>query len=229
MLRLDKQRLSWLGSLAAQYESSLDDQTLSYLNGRGITPEVAAEYRLGTVADPPTEHRNYRGRLVIPYLKKVGVTGFKFRCVRPECSKAGRCEGHDKYYSDGVSQMYNVGAVDRATGFIALCEGEIDAITLDGWCDIPTIGPPGVSNWKNNPHWARLLKDFRSIYMFADNDPGEKNHGREFGEKIRQTLSQTVIIELPEDPEPNPELKRGMDANRAYGLWGRDFLRGLIM
>jgi len=36
-----------------------------------------------------------------------------------------------------------------AGNFIAVCEGEIDAITLSYSCGIPAVGVPGANAWKH--------------------------------------------------------------------------------
>jgi hypothetical protein len=60
------------------------------------------------------------------------------------------------------TRLYNVSALHRASEFIAVCEGEIDAITLDYKCGIPAVGVPGANSWKR--HYSKLLLDFQTIY-----------------------------------------------------------------
>ena len=53
------------------------------------------------------------------------------------------------------TRLYNVLALQQAGDFIAVCEGEIDAITLHYKCGVPAVGVPGANSWK--PHYTRLL------------------------------------------------------------------------
>jgi len=53
---------------ANRYADRVDEQTLEYLNGRGISEEVAALFSLGTVTDPLPGHEGHVGWLSIPYI-----------------------------------------------------------------------------------------------------------------------------------------------------------------
>lgn len=241
MRRLDDERLTWLEETCRDYEIALmeTEAAASYLDGRGVSTASRDRYRLGVVVDPPPEHRTVAGRLAIPTLKRVGVTGFKFRCIRPECLGTGeddeRHEGHGKYQTFEPQSMFNVAALDNDMAFIALAEGELDAITLDGECGIPAVGLVGVNSW--HEHYYGLLKEFPRIYVFEDNDspkrrpnckvcPGEcrgHNTGSDFGEFLAGKFDQAVRVQLPVIEEG-----RKSDVNRVFRARGRDFIRGLI-
>lgn len=225
MRRLDADQLRFLEETSRDYEIALmeDPRVLSYLDGRGVSTASRDRFRLGLVADPPPEHAKVRGRLAIPTLKRSGVTGFKFRCVREECIEQGACIGHGKYLTYEPQSMYNVAALDTDAGYLAICEGEMDALILDGECGIPSIALPGVNSWESHSYWRRLLKDFSRIWIFADNDQGKaKNVGKEFAEFLVEKLPQSVIVELPaEDGEK-------ADVNSVFVRRGRQHLRDLI-
>lgn len=225
MQRLDDEQLTSLEETCREYELTLMEtpEALSYLRGRGLSMGCADRFRLGVVpANPVPEHRSDAGRLSIPTLKRVGVTGFKFRCIRPECLGAGEDqehhEGHGKYQTFEKQSLFNVEALDTDRGWIALTEGELDAMTLDE-CDIPAVGVVGVKAWR--AHYLRLLKDFSRVWVFQDRDPS--GAGQAFGEFVCEQLPQAVPVELPVIEEG-----RKSDVNRVYRARGRDFVRGLI-
>lgn len=195
----------------------------SYLRGRGLSTGCVDRFRLGLVVDPPAEHAGVAGRLSIPTLKRAGVTGFKFRCIEPACLGAGeddeRHEGHGKYQTFEKQSLYNVAALDNDQAHIALTEGELDAITLDGECGIPAVGVVGVKAWK--AHYGRLLKDFSRVWVFQDRDPS--GIGQTFGEFVCSQFDQAVPVELPIVEEGKKS-----DVNRVFRAFGRDYIRGLI-
>jgi len=222
---LDDERLTWLEETCRDYEIALmeTEAAASYLDGRGVSTASRDRYRLGVVVDPPAEHRSVAGRLAIPTLKRVGVVGFKFRCIRAECMGTGeddeRHEGHGKYQTFEPQALYNVAALDNDQGYIALAEGELDAITLEGECGIPAVGLVGVNSW--HLHYYGLLKDFPRIYIFEDKDPS--GIGESFGEFLAGKFDQAIRVQLPVVEEG-----RKSDVNRVFRARGRDFVRGLI-
>lgn len=230
MRRLDKEQLNWLEETSRNYEMTLDENpaALSYLDGRGVSTDSANRFRLGLVEDPPPEHKSMLGRLAIPTLKRAGVVGFKFKCIREECITdrsvrpwREKHEGHGKYVTYEPQAMYNVAALDTDQGFLALCEGEFDALILDGECDIPAIALPGVNSWESHVYWRRLLKDFRRIWIFADVDAS--GVGKDFALNLQKRLPQAVIVDLPLiDGEDSS------DVNIVYCRKGRQFLRDMI-
>lgn len=227
MRRLDDERLSWLEETSRDYEMALmeAEAALTYLRGRGLSTSSVDRFRLGLVADPPAEHRSVEGRLVIPTIKKVGVTGFKFRCIRPECLGAGEDdehhEGHGKYQTYEPQSLFNVAALDTDRGYIALCEGELDAMTLTGECDIPALGLVGVNSW--HPHYERMLRDFSRIWVFADQDVKAAKVGQKFGSFLVETFPQALLVELPAVEEGKKS-----DLNRVFRARGRDYVRSLV-
>lgn len=241
MRRLDDERLTWLEETCRDYEMSLmeDQGAVSYLNGRGLSTSSADRFRLGVVAAPPPEHKGAAGRLAIPTIKRVGPVGFKFRCIDPACLAGGeddeRHESHGKYMTFEKQSLFNVAALDNDLGFIALTEGELDAMTLDGECGIPAVGLVGVNSWHD--HYYGLLKEFSRIWVFEDNDslktrknckvcPGEcqgHNIGHEFGDFLCDKFDQAVRVQMPVIEEG-----RKSDVNRVFRARGREFVRGLI-
>ena len=180
-----------------------------YLAERGIDEQTADTFRLGAVVDPERGHEMYRARLVIPYITRAGVVSMRFRCTDQHNCKEAHCP---KYL--GITErtrLYNVNAFFRARSTIAVTEGELDALTLDGLVGIPAVGVPGVSNWKE--HYSRCFAGYGDVLVFADGD----EVGRDFAKRISHELSQARIVRLPD----------GSDVNDFYVREGADALRKL--
>ena len=107
------------------------------------------------------------------------------------------------------TKLYNVNALQEAGDYIAVTEGEIDAITLNYKCNIPAIGVPGANSWKK--HYSRILQDFEKVYIFADGDQA----GSEFARKVAQEVQGVIIINLPD----------GQDVNSGYLLYGPEYFK----
>lgn len=140
--------------------------------------------------DPLPGHEVYKGRLVIPYLTRTGVVDIRFRSM----------DGTEPKYlglPGANTHLFNVSALFRATDWIAVCEGEIDTITLDSKVGFPTIGVPGANNWKK--HYYKLLADFDKIIIFADGDQA----GSDFARQLAKELGTVTIISMPEGEDVN--------------------------
>jgi len=201
-----------LTQAADRYHNSLTEKARSYLAGRGIDGTVAEAFRLGVVTDPEPDHVPYTGMLSIPYITKSGVVGFKMRQLD---------EYREPKYLVPTGQrslMFNVNAVFANTDTICIAEGELDAVIAHGVCGIPTVGIPGVQQWK--PWHPRVLDGFPHIFVLADNDVKEdgSNPGHELGKVICGDLPQARMLYLP----------AGQDVNSLYLTGGVDAVRGLL-
>ncbi len=174
-------------------------QAEDYLKSRGIPIEVARLARLGVVVEPEVGHEVYQGRLSIPYVTKSGVVDLRFRSLNPAVEP--------KYMGlTGVdTKMYNVLDIERAGDFIAVCEGELDTLTLSACVGIPCVGVPGANSWKK--HYTRLLADFERVYVFADGD----QPGKEFANSLARELPVTVV-----------QFSDGEDVNSYYASYGEN-------
>ena len=164
--------------------------------------EVARLARLGVVVEPEVGHEMYQGRLSIPYVTKTGVVDLRFRSLNPAVEpKYMGLTGAD-------TKMYNVLDIERASDFIAVCEGELDTITLSSCVGIPCVGVPGANSWKR--HYTRLLADFERVFVFADGD----QPGKEFANSLARELPVTVV-QFPD----------GEDVNSYYTKNGADSIK----
>ena len=179
---------------------------MQYLEGRGISEDVARQFMLGTITEPANGHEMHEGWLSIPYITVLGhCVGFKFRRLDDGKPKYGSPLGQK-------SHLYNVADVTLDVGSIVVCEGELDAVVLSGMCNIPAVGVPGVTAWK--PHFARLFNGFDTVYIVGDNDVKEdgSNPGAEFARRVASELTNGQIVQLPP----------GMDINEYYLQEGPD-------
>jgi DNA primase len=205
-----EQRLSF-AQAASQYQRDLAVHTgvQAYLKSRGFTEQVAQQFRLGVVTSPLVGHERYRGRLAIPYCTPAGVVNFRFRCLEQHsCSEAG----HGKYLGlEGLeTNLYNVADLKKQGDAVAVCEGELDAITLS-MSGIPAVAVPGATNWKK--HYRLCLEDFTRVYAFGDADDAGKSLNKRLIESVR-----AIPVRLP----------RGEDCNSLYMKGGADALRRLL-
>jgi DNA primase len=197
---------------AQHYAANLSEEAVAYLNGRGISEDVARQFSLGTIVDPHTGHEMHEGWLSIPYITVLGhCVGFKFRRLDDGKPKYGSPLGQK-------SHLYNVADITLDAPAIVICEGELDAVVLSGMCNIPAVGVPGVTAWK--PHFPRLFTGFDTVYIVGDNDVKEdgSNPGAEFARRVAGELTNGQIVQLPP----------GMDINELYLAEGPDALNNLL-
>lgn len=179
-----------LEEATALYEEFLVHEGRTYVEARGITLDLAATFRLGVVAMPPVGHEPFEGRLSIPYITKAGVVNIKFRCMEShECKDFE----HPKYLNlgGGRTNIYNTLAFHRDSPHIAICEGELDTLILDGAVGIPAVGIAGVQNWK--PFYERCFVDYERVFVFADGDDA----GRDFARSIQSMMDGATVVRLP--------------------------------
>lgn len=186
-----KEHSKLLLEAANRYADQIDERTLEYLNGRGISEEVAALYQLGTITDPLPGHEGHVGWLSIPYITALGLcVGFKFRRLDDGKPKYGSPLGQ-------VSHLYNVSDITKKSGRIVVCEGELDTIVVSGILGLPAVGCPGVAAWK--PHYARLFNGYDTVYVAGDHDVKEdgSNPGAEFSRRVASEVMNATIVNLP--------------------------------
>jgi DNA primase len=199
-----------LDSATKAYQGALSLGARGYLHGRGIGNEAIARYRLGVVDGSVADHNDYSGMISIPYLTRLGgVNGLKFRQAhecKPDCA-------HQKYLTPYPTRIYNPAAFDQADklGYIAISEGEFDAMVLDLYCGIPAVGIPGVNTWTKHPEWKELFRGYSRVLMFADND----DPGRELSRAITRDCDNAHLISLAS----------GNDVTDAFRATGRDTIR----
>lgn len=178
-----REQRNLLEQATARYQESVGT-VLPYLAERGISQETAAAYRLGYVAEPMATQERFKGRLCIPYLTRSGVVQMKFRALMPD--------QEPKYLGlNGELRMYNVEALFTDRPYVAITEGELDAVVLSANVGLPAVAVPGASCWRD--HFPRLFEGFDKVLLLIDNDPA----GRDLAGVIRRDLSNAVLVRLP--------------------------------
>lgn len=124
----------------------------------------------------------------------------KFRCIEDhDCTEAHPKAGKYMAHPGGGVHIFNTLAIQNTEHEIAICEGEIDAIT-SSLAGIPAAGVPGTENWL--PHFHRLFKGYRKVWMFADRDDS-KGQGMAFAAKLVEELKNVSIVPMPEGEDVN--------------------------
>jgi 5S rRNA maturation endonuclease (ribonuclease M5) len=178
----NRKALSHLLVTAERYNKGLTEEVISYLAGRGISRAVADSFLLGVCDDI------YSGWLSIPYLRPDGVIWINYRNLTGSGSK---------YKASGKKHLFNTEALDQAdaSGEVAICEGEIDAITATALCGVPCVGVPGATQWSGNPHWRELFSGYQRVWMLADPDEA----GLSLAAAIMEDIPAARLVKLPGD------------------------------
>ncbi|MFY1686299.1 toprim domain-containing protein [Plantactinospora sp. WMMB782] len=181
-----------LEEAVACYQETATPEVGEWLEARGITPELADEFRLGVVVDPMPGHGKFRGYLAIPYLDHNGAPlTIRFRCLEEHVH---RDHYHGKYMSveDEPVRMFNIGAIHRAGDTIHVAEGELDAIILNAM-GLPAVGAPGVESWAGRHR--RMLAGFSKVWVWADPDDA----GAKLTSKITRSLRSAQAVSLRQE------------------------------
>lgn len=198
-MRLSHSQRNTLASAAKQYAQEIH-LAADYLAERGIDLQAAKRAGLGVVSEPIVGHEHVAGRLSIPYITTTGVVDIRFRALHGEEPKYMGLSG-------AKTHMFNVRAIMEAVDDIAICEGEIDAVTLHYMVGIPAVAIPGATNWKK--HYRRMLQDFERVFIFGDGDKA----GHDFSRTLSREVSSAIVLNMPD----------GEDVNSMFVKNGKDF------
>lgn len=196
----------YLAEAVTVYEAGIG-QAGAYLGARGITPEVAATFRLGFVTSPLPGDDEYVGRLTIPYLAVGdGIHDIRFRAISDGVKP--------KYLSHHGTKphLFNVRALEADSDVIVIVEGELDAVVMHGLVGLPCVAVPGAQNWK--PLWRLLMEDYRRVVVACDGDDA----GKGFGKTVQADIDGAIVVHYPP----------GMDTNDMYLSEGPDGVRKRI-
>lgn len=209
MPALSSERKRFLEKYTLQYMEHVGEQA-EYLAARGIDPELAKSAGLGVVTNPPPQHEMFEGSISIPYLTDFGPVNMRFRCMKDhQCKEFG----HGKYsmMKGWHGNLYSVQQIAEAEDWIAVTEGEFDALILQK-VGIPAIGIPGSTMWKE--HWPNVFEDFSLVYLFTDGDMA----GDKMWERWSHEIGNCVRVKMP--PKH--------DVSSYYTEYGKDALRAKV-
>lgn len=202
---------------SGQYEGSPAEELIV---DRGLG-ELAGKLGLGFVSEPVVGHERYRNHLAIPYLRPAGgqyaVATLRFRRIDSVLT-AGAANldefedslGGAKYLSlPGHSPLlFNTVALLTHLPYVALCEGELDAMASEA-AGVPAVGLPGVSSWRD--HFDPAFWGFETVFVIGDGDTA----GRQFTHKMCERLPNGKPIDLGDGYDVNSFIQQhGYDAYR---------------
>lgn len=202
---LQESQRRWLWEATEKYRAALPSSPAdAYLSNRNLQGPEAAKFGLGYVDDPLSGHEMFRGRLAIPYMRYSpwrgwSVASIRFRSLDDSGAKYLTVAG-DK------PRLFNTAALINHADQVAICEGEIDAITAQ-LCGIPAVGVPGVQTWQ--PYYRELFLGYREVLILADGD----EPGLLFGNTVAQALPNAKVIPMPPAYDVNSlVIERGQQA-----------------
>lgn len=198
--------------VVTRYSQGLTDEAVGYLEGRGISRDVAEQFSLGSVVNPANGHEQFENWISIPYITAMGLcVSVKFRRLDDGKPKYGQPAGQKLH-------LYNVADTLSDSGRIVICEGEFDAIVMSGVLGIPAVGVPGVVAWK--PYYPKLFTGFDTVYVVGDNDVKEDgtNPGMDFSKRVASEIINGQIVLLPP----------GMDITDYYLEYGSEKTANLV-
>ncbi|MFD5050454.1 MULTISPECIES: toprim domain-containing protein [Streptomyces] len=205
---------------STQYEASPAEELIV---SRGLGA-LAGKFGLGFVSEPVVGHERYRDHIAIPYLRPAGgqhaVATLRFRRI-DSLVTAGAADLDEfddslagaKYLSlPGHSpQLFNTQALLTHLPYVALCEGEFDAMAAEA-AGVPAVGLPGVSSWRD--HFDPAFAGFETVFVLGDGDEA----GRKFTHKMCERLPNAKAIDLGD----------GYDTNQFIQQYGYEAFRGKL-
>jgi DNA primase len=205
-----------LWTQAYQDQLQQSQEAMDYLTERGFSAGTIEAAKLGYVGSAvELDHKQYEGRIVIPYLTTTGPVAIRFRTLPGDESGAPKYK--DMSGVLGKPRLYNVQALaaDPGGSMLYFCEGEFDTLTASQM-GLTAVGCSGVNKWQD--HWRMLLEGYDRIRILADND--DKGQGYEMGKTIESKMPKHDIrtILMPE----------GFDVNSAYLDGGKEDLLAWI-
>ena len=153
---------------------------MEWLQKRGLTPETIAAFK---IAEQLRDGKTYA---LFPYLRDGELVNVKYRNV---------AEKRDMRQEGGAEPcLFGWHLIDPKARTVAICEGEIDAMTLH------QVGVPALSvnagagnhQWIEND-WARLDR-FSEILILFDNDESGEKGAREVMHRIGAERCKRVIL-----------------------------------
>ena len=185
---------------------------LAYLKGRGLTEQALDDFR---VSEQDGEW------IVFPYLRDgVHVNTTYIHVERPDGKKQVRQE------KGAEPCLFGWQALDKkfpTTRFVAITEGQIDAITLHQ-CGIPALSVPNGGGGGNKQEWVNndydRMSRFDTVYLCLDGDEPGQQATAEIAKRLGPERCRTVT--LPHK-DANECFKNGIRDFRAYLLSARAF------
>lgn len=121
--------------------------------------------------------------------------------MEPECDH--KANGHGKYMATPGTgnHLFNPLSATENHLWVAVCEGEIDAITATA-NGIPAVAVSGVDTWQD--HYSSILQGFERVFVLADTD--DNGQGMKFAKKIVSEVPNALIVPALEGHDVNSEI-----------------------
>ncbi|HHX15470.1 MAG TPA: hypothetical protein GX724_04855 [Fibrobacter sp.] len=186
----DKMRLRYISDYSALNSSLLAEFDLETLQKVGLYNDRG-------------NLRYYKHLLIFPYLdENVRSLFFQARTTDPNViPKELNLKGEIPY-------PYNKVLLDKKPGWVFLCEGVVDTLTLIAR-QMDAVGVPGVKSFK--PEWVRLFEEKKVVLCFDQDNPG-----REASEYVQALFQKAGIYSVPLGHGIEDErfkMKEGQDIN----------------
>lgn len=196
---------------------------------RGLSDLTIDHFELGVVGASDEDYPHLEGYLAIPYIAPCDLVDWDLNYVDIRFRRGpGLSESAPKYRTlpGHPTRLFNTRVLANPGPYIAIVEGEIDAMTL--WqCGIPAVGVPGVKAWK--PYYSNIFSGFERTLIIADNDK-PKDSDEESDEVERVGVGEKFASEVAKKV-PNPKvtlIPDGGDTNSFYLEFGAAELRNLL-
>lgn len=214
---LSPERRRALTGKADRYADNLE-AVLPYLGKRGIDEQAAEMFGLGCVP----EGEDYAGRLTIPYHTPTGCVLIKYRCTEADHHDGDKHvhERCPKVFSEqgcGI-HLFNAQSLASSSELVVVTEGELDAVCVQAYCEIPAVGYPGTGSWNKHSDYYRLcFESVAEVAVVADGD----DPGRAAAARVAQSIGfHARVVDMPDGEDANSALARHGAAwlkERIYG------------
>lgn len=166
-----------------------------WLIGRGLTAETIAAFKIAE------QIRGGKTYCVFPYLRDAELVNAKYRNV--EDKKDMRQEG------GAEPCLFGWDLIDPKARVVAICEGELDAMTLHqvGISALSVNAGAGNHQWIDSD-WERLER-FSEILLCYDNDDAGQKGVREVANRLG--LERCKIVHFDQAKDANEYLQAGAD------------------
>lgn len=168
----------------------------AWLNGRGITDETIAAFKVAE------QLRGDKAYAVFPYLRDGELVNAKYR---------NPAEKRDMRQEGGAEPcLFGWHLIDPKARQVAICEGEIDAMTLHQ-VGIPALSVnagAGNHQWIEND-WERLER-FSDILIFFDADEAGQKGAKEVAHRLGNERCRLVTLPAK---DANEYLQAGADGS----------------
>jgi replicative DNA helicase len=182
-----------------------------YLTSRGITRESAAKWRLGSKLETAAEHKQDGidqdiEWLLIPYItQQQDIADVKYRTTPPAPKRFKRKGGGDSIlYGEHLLPASKGKRKGGSVETIYLCEGELDAITLDQNGFSPALSTTtGAASFP--PRWYDLIvsSGAKRIVLVYDSDVDGQAAAEKLAKKFTDADREVINVILEDAKDAN--------------------------